>query len=114
MFRSVNRARNAGQIDTHMSPRIYTIERMNTRPGLALIVLVIWSVVITAFMLLNRTLDLEVFFVLLLIGLLVVVELIDPVSVQPRSMRRLKYIVAVGVIIFGSIVARRVMEILGI
>ena len=87
---------------------------MNNRPGLALIVLVIWSVVITAFMLLNRALDLEVFFVLLLIGLLVVVELIDPVSVQPRSIRRLKYIVAVGVIIFGSIVARRVMEILGI
>ena len=114
MFRPVNRAQNAGQIDTHMTPRIYTIERMNTRPGLALIVFVIWSVVNTGFMLLNRVLDLEVFFVLLLIGLLVVVELIDPISVQPRSMRRLKYIVAIGVIIFGSIVARRAMEILGI
>jgi len=85
---------------------------MSTCRRLPIIVLIIWFAVITGLMLLNQALDLEVFFVLTLIGLLVVVELIDPVTVQPRYMRRIKYVVAVGVLLFGIIVASKVMEIL--
>ncbi len=77
-----------------------------------IVVLVIWTLVVTAFMLMNRALDLEVFFVLALIGALVVVELVDPVSVQPRYIRWIKYGVGAGVLLFGWIVANKVLEIL--
>ncbi|MEN6518353.1 MAG: hypothetical protein ABFC38_09175 [Methanospirillum sp.] len=78
----------------------------------AVVVLAIWGLVVVAFMLLNRTLDLEVFFVLVLIGMLVVVELADTSTVQPAQIRRAKYAVAVGVVVFGWVVANKVMEIL--
>jgi hypothetical protein len=84
---------------------------MSTTQRLPVIVLIIWFAVITAFMLLNQALDLEVFFVLALIGLLVVVELIDTTTVQPRTLRRIKYVIAVGVLLFGYIVASKIMEI---
>jgi hypothetical protein len=84
---------------------------MSTTQRIPVIVLIIWFAVITAFMLLNQVLDLEVFFVLALIGLLVVVELIDQATVQPRSMRRIKYVIVVGVLLFGYIVASKIMEI---
>lgn len=76
------------------------------------VVLVVWSLVVAAFMLLNRALDLEVFFVLVLIGLLVVVELVDTSTVQPGDVRRVKYVVAAGVLVFGWIVVNKVLEIL--
>lgn len=85
---------------------------MSTTQRLPVIVLIIWFAVITAFMLLNQALDLEVFFVLALIGLLVVVELIDTTTVQPRYLRRIKYVIAVGVLLFGYIVASKIMEII--
>ncbi len=78
----------------------------------AVVVLAIWGLVVAAFMLLNRTLNLEVFFVLVLIGMLVVVELADTSTLQPRPIRRAKYVVAAGVLVFGWIVASKVMEIL--
>jgi hypothetical protein len=84
---------------------------MSTTQRIPVIVLIIWFAVITAFMLLNQVLDLEVFFVLALIGLLIVVELIDQTTVQPRSMRRVKYVIVVGVLLFGYIVASKIMEI---
>lgn len=84
---------------------------MSTTQRLPVIVLIIWFAVITAFMLLNQALDLEVFFVLALIGLLVVVELIDTTTVQSRTLRRIKYVIAVGVLLFGYIVASKIMEI---
>lgn len=85
---------------------------MSTTQRLPVIVLIIWFAVITGFMLLNQALDLEVFFVLALIGLLVVVELIDTTTVQPRYLRLIKYVIAVGVLLFGYIVASKIMEII--
>ena len=76
------------------------------------IALVIWSLVVASFMLLNRALDLEVYFVLALIGLLVLVELMDTSTIQPGPLRRVKYVVAAGVLVFGWIVVNRVLEIL--
>lgn len=84
---------------------------MSIKQRIPVIVLIIWFAVITAFMLLNQALDLEVFFVLALIGLLVVVELIDTATVQPQYLRWIKYVIAVGVLLFGYIVASKVMEI---
>jgi len=73
--------------------------------------LAVWCTVVGYFMLLNRTLDLEVYFVLALIGLLVVAVLIDTPFAQPKYMRRMKYIIAAGVAAFGYIVVMKIMEI---
>ena len=75
-------------------------------------VLAVWLVIITFFMILNRTLDLEVFFVLSLIGLLVVAVLIDGAFSRPRYMRYISYLIAAGVALFAYIVVEKILEIL--
>jgi uncharacterized membrane protein YdcZ (DUF606 family) len=75
-------------------------------------VLAAWLIVVTFFMVLNRTLDLEVFFVLSLIGLLVIAVLIDGAFSRPRHMRYISYIIAAGVALFAYIVAEKILEIL--
>ncbi len=63
-------------------------------------------------MLLAQSVDLEIFFVLSLIGFLIIVELIAPKYIQPGYLRYIQYILAAGIVIFGVIVAQKVMEIL--
>ncbi len=75
-------------------------------------VLAVWLLIVTFFMVLNRTLDLEVFFVLSLIGLLVVAVLIDGAFSRPRYMRYLGYVIIVEVAIFAYIVAEKILEII--
>jgi len=79
---------------------------------LAAITIAIWLMVISVFMLLAGRIDLEIFFVLWLIGLLVIVELMDTRFSLPRYMRYLKYVAAAGILVFGGIVAGKVLEIL--
>jgi hypothetical protein len=79
---------------------------------LALLALTCWLFVVCIFMLLAKTVDLEIFFVLWLIGILVIVELLDSGNVRPPCLRLQKFIIAAGVIVFGLIVAEKVMEIL--
>lgn len=54
----------------------------------------------------------ELFFVLSLIGFLIVTELTAPVIVTPTWRRRLKWPIGIGLLVFGYIVARRIYEIL--
>jgi len=75
-------------------------------------VLAVWLIIIAFFMVLSRTLDLEVFFVLALIGLLVVTVLIDGAFSRPRYMRYIGYLIAAGVALFAYIVAQKILEIL--
>lgn len=79
---------------------------------LAAIIMFIWLMVICTFMLLAFRVDLEIFFVLWLIGLLVIVELMDTRFSLPSYLRYIKYLVAAGIILFGGIVAQKVLEIL--
>ena len=79
---------------------------------LAVIVIAIWLVIISIFMLLAYRIDMEIFFVLWLIGLLVIIELMDTRFSLPPYMRYLKYVIAAGILLFGVIVARKVLEIL--
>jgi hypothetical protein len=79
---------------------------------LAVAVLVIWLLLVLFFMILARNLSLEIFFVLWLIGLLVVIELVSPAFVRPSHLRAVRYVIAAGVVVFGVIVAEKVMEIL--
>lgn len=54
----------------------------------------------------------ELFFVLSLIGLLIVTELTAPIHVSPRWRRRLTWLIVLGVIVFGGLVVRRILEII--
>jgi hypothetical protein len=99
-------------IETHKSKKRDVGVVMSRKLRLSSMVFTAWLMVIIAFMLFRRTFDLEIFFVLALIGLLVIVILIDTSSVQPRYLRRMKYMVAASLLIFGFIVANRIVEIL--
>jgi hypothetical protein len=79
---------------------------------MALLALVIWLVIISIFSLLAYRVDLEIFFVLWLIGILVIVELVDTRFSLPSYLRYIKYLVAGGIVIFGGIVTQKVLEIL--
>lgn len=57
-------------------------------------------------------LSLELFFVVSLIGFLIVVELTAPFAVTPMWRRRLRWIIGLGLLVFGYIVVRRILAIL--
>lgn len=82
------------------------------KKNLAAIVLSAWLIIIASFMLLAWRVDIEIFFVLWLIGLLVIVELMDTRFSLPPYLRYVKYLVAAGIVIFGGIVTIKVLEIL--
>jgi hypothetical protein len=84
----------------------------DTKKYYAAAVLAAWLIIVAFFMVLNRTLDLEVFFVLSLIGLLVVAVLIDGAFSRPRYMRYIGYLIAAGVALFAYIVVEKILEIL--
>ena len=77
-----------------------------------LLIMATWFVVIITFMALSAIINLEILFVLWLIGLLVTVELADSIYLQPAYMKVIKIITACGVFIFGIIVALKVLEII--
>lgn len=58
------------------------------------------------------SLSYELFFVVSLIGFLVVVELTAPFDVTPRWRARLKWLIAAGLGVFAYIVVKRILEIL--
>ncbi|QLH81345.1 hypothetical protein [Halosimplex pelagicum] len=72
----------------------------------------VWLLATALALVLLDALTLELFFVVALIGFLVTLELATPVSVTPRWRRRLRWIVAVGLLVFGYIVVRRILVIL--
>ena len=74
--------------------------------------LVTWMVSVILLLTTLDALELELFFVISLIGLLVVVELTAPFNVTPRWRRRLLPIILVGLAGFSYIVIRRILEIL--
>jgi len=56
--------------------------------------------------------SLELFYVISLIGVLVLTQLLTPVSVTPPWERRLRWLVVVGLFVFAYIVVRRILRIL--
>lgn len=59
-----------------------------------------------------NALSLELYFVVSLIGFLVVVELTAPFGVSPRWRSRLKWLIFLGLVVFAAVVVRRVLELL--
>ncbi|RLM49538.1 hypothetical protein [Halorubrum sp. Atlit-28R] len=74
--------------------------------------LVAWMVGVIVVLTTLDALELELFFVVSLIGLLVVVELTAPFNVTPRWRRRVLPIILIGLAGFAYIVIRRILEIL--
>ena len=58
------------------------------------------------------SLSFELYFVVTLIGVLVVTELTAPFNLTPTWRSRLKWFILAGLIVFGYIVIRRILEIL--
>jgi hypothetical protein len=73
-----------------------------------------WVFLVLALLLLFTSLSLEYFFVLCLIGFLIIVELSGPYTVRPKWRLRVNIFILVGTIIFAIIVAGKVLDILGI
>ena len=71
-----------------------------------------WMLAAIVLLALLDSLSLELFFVLSLIGFLVVVELTAPLNVTPRWRARLRWLIAAGLLAFGAIVVRRILAIL--
>ncbi|TKX56682.1 hypothetical protein EXE43_04475 [Halorubrum sp. SS5] len=74
--------------------------------------LVAWMVSVILLLTALNALELELFFVVSLIGLLVVVELTAPFNVTPQWRRRLFPVILAGLAGFSYIVIRRIIEIL--
>jgi hypothetical protein len=79
---------------------------------IAIIALAVWLTLIAVFMLLTQSINLEIFFVLSLIGFLIIAELISPKYIRPGYLRYIQDILTVGIAIFVVIVLQKVMEIL--
>ncbi len=84
-----------------------------TTRAYSLLAIFLWMLIILGFMALAQVVNLEIFFVLWLIGVLVIIELTDPPFIEPRMIKYSKYLAAGGVIIFGIIVLQKIMEIIG-
>ncbi|PKL59801.1 MAG: hypothetical protein CVV33_05970 [Methanomicrobiales archaeon HGW-Methanomicrobiales-4] len=83
-----------------------------TKKQIAIVTICSWLFIITAFMLAAQRFDLEIFFVLWLIGILIVVELTETRYFQTPHLKKIKYIIAIGILIFGFIVVEKVLVIL--
>jgi len=81
---------------------------------IAIIAFAAWLILISVFMLLSNTINFEIFFFLSLIGFLIIVNLITPQYIQPGYLRYFRFLLAAGIVIFGVIVAQKLMEILGL
>lgn len=71
-----------------------------------------WQLAAVLLLVLLNALTLELVFVVSLIGFLVVTELTAPFNVTPRWRRRLRWLIAIGLLVFAYIVVRRILAIL--
>lgn len=71
-----------------------------------------WMLATALALALLESLSYELFFVVSLIGFLVITELTAPFEVTPEWRSRLKWLIGLGLVVFGYIVVRRILEIL--
>jgi hypothetical protein len=79
---------------------------------IAIIAIAVWLTLISIFMLLSKSVNLEIFFVLSLIGFLIIAELISPKYIRPGYLRYIQDILTAGIAIFVLIALKKVMELL--
>lgn len=77
-----------------------------------MLVLSAWVSIIILFMVLASTINIEILFVLWLIGLLVIIELTGSVYIRPGYLKNINIITAIAVSVFGMIVIFKILEII--
>ena len=78
----------------------------------AALILTVWMGIVAAVMILARTINIEIFFVLWLIGFLIITEFIVVTTLRPKSARRQRVIGIIGVGIFAVIIIMKIVEII--
>lgn len=73
---------------------------------------VAWMLAVVLVLAVLDAVSLELFFVITLIGFLVVTELSAPINVRPAWRTRLRWLIAIGLVVFAIIVVRRILAIL--
>jgi len=81
---------------------------------IAAVILGFWLTIISVFMLFAERFDLALFFVLGFIGFLVIVELMEPHYVKPGYLWYTRFLIVVGIVLFGAIVAQKILDMLGL
>lgn len=71
-----------------------------------------WMTGAVLLLVLFDALSLELFFVLSLVGFLVVTELTAPFSVAPTWRSRLRWLIALGLLLFAYVVVRQLLSVL--
>jgi len=79
---------------------------------IAIIALALWLFIIAIYMLLSNRIDLELFFILCFVGVLVIMQFMEPSYVKPKYLRYIRYLIVVGIVIVGVIIAQKIMDIL--
>ena len=79
---------------------------------IAIITLFVWLTLVAVYVLLGQNVDLSLFFLVGFMGLLVIVQFLEPTYGQPGYLRYMRYLIAVGIVISGVIVAQKVVMIL--
>jgi hypothetical protein len=80
---------------------------------IAIIAFALWLTIVSLFMFLAQRVDLGIFFVFSLIGMLTIVQIMQSHYVQPGYQRYIRYLIAAGLVTFGIIVAQRILNIIG-
>ena len=81
---------------------------------IAIIVFSLWLVIISLFMLLTGRFDLALFFILGVIGFLLIENLIELHYVKPGYVLYVRFLIVAGIVTIVVIVVQKVMEILGL
>jgi len=84
------------------------------RKQVAIIAFTTYLVVVMVFMLLVQQFDRDLFFVLSLLGLLVIAMLMRLQYVRPAYQRWIGYMIWGGIVIFGAIASTKVVGILAV
>jgi hypothetical protein len=79
---------------------------------IAIIALFVWLTLVAVYVLLGQNVDLSLFFLVGFMGLLVIVQFLEPTYGQPGYLRYMRILIAVGIVISGVIVAQKVVMIL--
>ncbi|QSZ66436.1 hypothetical protein RJ40_02440 [Methanofollis aquaemaris] len=84
------------------------------RPGRHLVAggFITWLFAVTLFLVLMKSVDLMVFLVLVSIGFFILVEVLDTTFVRPSHVLYLKYLVAAGLVVFGTVIIDKVARVL--
>ena len=91
---------------------VHEQESRMIKEEIAIIALAVWLTLLAVLMVLTQSISLEIFFVLSLIGFLIITELITPKYIRPGYVRYIQDILAVGMAIFVVIVVQKVIVIL--